>query len=99
MIKQRKPRPPEQPMTVFDGRSIWQRNEFPRKEVNTSGWGPSWVAAKCTLKNPFCWTPTKNFWFAGKEYKAELPCAAWTGADFGYIVQRKLDGQLQWGKE
>jgi len=88
-----------------DGKSIWTRFEFPTLDVDIGhnhetflgrdrvmfGRSDHWRAS---ARKPFTWTPTKPFWFGGKQFIALYPCAAFESVNFGYVIQKKWDGLI-----
>lgn len=96
MIKLRKPRGSELPkVRNEEATACWDKFEFPVKDLtDLASWrahGQEWFAAYNTLTTPYCWTPSKNFYFI-KEFIALYPCIAFTTRNFGSIIQRGPQG-------
>lgn len=87
--------------------SLWQREQFPTCDINLhcdpwpakgrylNGKTNHWNAKR---KKPLCWTPTKRFWFGGKEFIPLYPCIAFESEAYGHVIQRTWDG-LKHGRE
>jgi hypothetical protein len=90
--------------------TIWSREKFPTLDIdlathNVENWpgrnrkltGTSnhW---KSKNKKPFCWTPSKAFYFGGKRFIALYPCIAFETSNFGHVIQKTSDG-LTSGRE
>lgn len=74
---------------------IWERCKFPTMDINVdNGHGDRWFAARATMHNPKCWTPTKPFYFGGERFIPLYPCAAWATANFGWVCQQGPDGMI-----
>lgn len=71
--------------------TIWSLPS-PTKDPAVTGNGPHWFAAKHTIQKPYCWTPTKPFYFGGKLFIPLYPCAAFATKNFGHIIQRGPQG-------
>lgn len=82
--------------------TVWQRNEFPTHLTQSiNGWDGTcerWFAARRTMANPFCWTPTEPFVFGGKRFIALYPCIAFATRNFGWICQQRWNGVIMAGK-
>lgn len=87
-----------QTMRNPNAQHVWERFEFPVYDPNLNGHCERWFAARCTLKKPYCFTPSEAFYFGGKRYIPLYPCIAFATLNFGFIIQRLWDSQT-WGRE
>lgn len=46
---------------------------------------------KHTREKPYIFIPEKDFWFAGKHFKAGIECKQWETRNFGWCFQRQGD--------
>lgn len=77
-----------------NGASPWERFAFPTLDPSMNGIGERWFAARNTANKPYCFTPTKPFWFGGKKYVGLYPCIAFATRDFSFIAQRGPRGMV-----
>jgi len=84
--------------------SIWSENEFPALNASLAvSFDQQWIGRGRTLsgktdhwkakkRKPYCWTPTKPFYFGGKRFIALYPCIAFETTNFGHVIQKTWEG-------
>lgn len=80
----------KRPSEPLPDKPIWERAEFPVKDVNLLG--TFWPGHNRNLTNPFCWTPVKAFTFGGRRFIPLYPCIAFDTKNAGFVVQKTWEG-------
>jgi hypothetical protein len=85
MKRTRKPLPPEVYGPV---QPVWYKYNFPVTDFIV------FPGTKRRMAKPYCWTPSKPFYFGGKRYVPLYPCIAFETRNFGWIIQKGPYGTI-----
>lgn len=77
----------------LQGKSIWEVYKFPVGDMDFAihAVGNRWIGYNKVMTKPYCWTPSKEFYFGGRKFIPLYPCAAWETKNFGWIAQKLWD--------